>query len=126
MLGPTDDGERTRVDEVLSSDWFTQFADKAAALEGLWRVLIHLVLQSDAYATLLSRMLQRGLVDSLLHDVQAIPERHPQLNLLLGRLRPLESLVAWLLRLQTTADLRRLKHLEARSVGGSASEETAT
>jgi hypothetical protein len=46
---------------------------------------------------------------------------------LLGPLRPLESLVAWPLRRQTTADLRRLKHLlEARSVGGSASEETAT
>jgi hypothetical protein len=46
---------------------------------------------------------------------------------LLGPLRPLEPLVAWLLRRQTTADLRRLKPLlEARSVGGSASEAAAT
>jgi hypothetical protein len=46
---------------------------------------------------------------------------------LLGPLRPLDSLMAWLLRRQTTTNLRRLKHLlKARSVGGSASEETAT
>jgi hypothetical protein len=46
---------------------------------------------------------------------------------LLGLLRPLEPLVAWLLQRQATADLQRLKHLlEARSVGGSSPEETAT
>jgi len=46
---------------------------------------------------------------------------------LLGPLRPLEPLVAWLLRRQTPTDLRRLKHLlEGRPIGGSASQETAT
>jgi uncharacterized membrane protein len=46
---------------------------------------------------------------------------------LLGPLRPLGPLVAWLLQLQTTADLRRLKHLlEAPVIRGSAPEETAT
>jgi hypothetical protein len=46
---------------------------------------------------------------------------------LLGPLRPLGPLVAWLLQQQTTADLRRLKHLlEAPVTRGSAPEETAT
>jgi hypothetical protein len=40
---------------------------------------------------------------------------------LLGPLRPLEPLVAWLLQRQTTADLRRLKQLlEAPTVDGAA------
>ena len=43
---------------------------------------------------------------------------------LLGPLRPLEPLVAWLLRQQTSADLRRLKQLlEAPTRGKSAPEE---
>ena len=47
---------------------------------------------------------------------------------LLGLLRPLEPLVAWLLHRQATADLRRLKHrLETPPVSsGPAPEETAT
>jgi uncharacterized membrane protein len=46
---------------------------------------------------------------------------------LLGLLRPLERLVAWLLQRQAAADLRRLKHLlETSTVSGSAPEETAT
>ena len=44
-----------------------------------------------------------------------------------GFLRPLEPLVAWLLRRQTPTDLRRLKHLlEGRPTGESAPRETAT
>ena len=45
---------------------------------------------------------------------------------LLGLSRPLGPLIAWLLRRQATADLRRLKHLlEAPTFSGSAPEETA-
>jgi uncharacterized membrane protein len=46
---------------------------------------------------------------------------------LLGLLRPLDPLVAWLLHQQATADLRRLKHLlETPPLSRSAPEETAT
>jgi uncharacterized membrane protein len=46
---------------------------------------------------------------------------------LLGPLRPLGPLVAWLLRRRATADLSRLKHLLERStVSGSAPEEPTT
>jgi uncharacterized membrane protein len=46
---------------------------------------------------------------------------------LLVPLQPLEPLVAWLLQRQTTADLRRLKHLlEAPVISGSAPEEPAS
>jgi hypothetical protein len=47
---------------------------------------------------------------------------------LLGLLRPLEPLVAWLLYRQATADLRRLKHLleTPPASSGPAPEETAT
>jgi hypothetical protein len=46
---------------------------------------------------------------------------------LLGLLRPLEPLVAWLLRRQATADLGRLKHLlETSTVRWSAPEEPTT
>jgi uncharacterized membrane protein len=46
---------------------------------------------------------------------------------LLGLLRPLGPLVAWLLRRQATADLRRLKQiLEMPATSGPAREETAT
>jgi hypothetical protein len=46
---------------------------------------------------------------------------------LLGLLRPLEPLVAWLLHRQATADLRRLKHLleTPPASSGPAPEETA-
>jgi uncharacterized membrane protein len=45
---------------------------------------------------------------------------------LLGLLRPLGPLVAWLLRRQSRADLRRLKHLLEAAPRGPAPEETAT
>jgi hypothetical protein len=46
---------------------------------------------------------------------------------LLGLLRPLAPLVAWLLHRRATADLRRLKHrLETPPLSRSAPEETAT
>ena len=46
---------------------------------------------------------------------------------LLGLLRPLGPLVAWLLRRQATADMRRLKQiLEMPATSGAAQEETAT
>jgi|SRR4029453_8841352 hypothetical protein len=46
---------------------------------------------------------------------------------LLGLLRPLTPLVAWLLHRQATADLRRLKHLlETAPLSSSTPEETAT
>jgi hypothetical protein len=46
---------------------------------------------------------------------------------LLGLLRPLEPLVAWLLQRQTSRDLRRLKHLRETPpvISGPAPEETA-
>jgi len=59
-------GARTRVDEVLPPETFAQFADKVAGLEPLWRELLHLVVQSDAYATLLSRAVQHSFLDRLL------------------------------------------------------------
>jgi uncharacterized membrane protein len=46
---------------------------------------------------------------------------------LLGLLRPLEPVVAWLLQRQATTDLGRLKHLlETSTVSGSAPEEPTT
>jgi uncharacterized membrane protein len=46
---------------------------------------------------------------------------------LLGPSRPLEPLVAWLLRRQATADMGRLKHLlETSTVSGSEPEESPT
>jgi hypothetical protein len=81
--------EHTRVDQVLSPESFTQFADKVAALEGLWRTVLHLVLQSDAYATLVSRTLQRGLLHSLVSSEHRSPPQRSGLDDLLDRLRPL-------------------------------------
>lgn len=81
--------ERTRVDQVLRPDSFSQFADKIAALEGLWRTVVHLVLQSDAYATLVSRTLQRGLLESVLQDEQRTPPQYSRLDDLLDKFRPL-------------------------------------
>jgi hypothetical protein len=80
--------EHTRVDQVLTPESFTQFADKLAGLDSLWRELIHLVAQSDAYATLLSRMVQRGLLDAVFRDEHRSAQRS-LLDGLLGKLRPL-------------------------------------
>jgi hypothetical protein len=81
--------EHTRVDEVLRPESFTQFADKVAALEGLWRTVVHLVLQSNAYATLVSRTFQRGLLDGIIHGEHRTPPQHSRRGDLLNRLRPL-------------------------------------
>jgi hypothetical protein len=81
--------EHTRVDQVLGPESFTGFADKVAALEGLWRTVVHLVLQSDAYATLLSRTLQRGLLDSVMLREHRPPPQHSRRSDLLASFRPL-------------------------------------
>jgi hypothetical protein len=58
--------EETRIDQVLEPGEFAQFADKLTALPKLWRELLHLVVQSDAFAALLSTTLQRSVGDALL------------------------------------------------------------
>jgi hypothetical protein len=63
--------ERTRVDEILRHESYVQFADKIVALDGLWRELVHLVAQSNAYAALVSRTLQRGLLDVVFGEDRA-------------------------------------------------------
>ena len=79
--------ERTRVDEVMSPDSFSQFADKLSALDALWRELIHLVVQSDAFATLLLRVLQRAAIHVV--GENPIPLEHPLVEGLITKLRPL-------------------------------------
>jgi hypothetical protein len=80
--------EQTRVDQVLKSGEFSQFADKLAGLDELWRTLLHMVVQSDAYATLLSNTLQRGALDVLFGDARAASHR-TFIDQMLARLRPL-------------------------------------
>lgn len=57
--------EQTRIDQVLQPGAFTQFADKLTGLDQLWREILHLIVRSDAYATLLSTALQRSVLDAL-------------------------------------------------------------
>jgi hypothetical protein len=80
--------EHTRVDEVLEPGAFSQFADKLTGLEQLWRELLHLVVRSDAYATLLSSTLQRGVLDALFRGTDD-PAHRTFIDTMLGRLRPL-------------------------------------
>lgn len=80
--------QHTRVGDVLQPESFAQFADKLASLDSLWRELIHLVIQSDAYATLLSRILQRGLLDVVFRE-HSRSEQRALIDGLLGKLRPL-------------------------------------
>jgi len=80
--------EQTRVDQVLQSAAFSQFADKLTGLDELWRELLHMVVQSDAYATLLSNTLQRGALDALFGDARATSHR-TFIDPMLAKLRPL-------------------------------------
>jgi hypothetical protein len=80
--------EQTRVDEVLQPGAFAQFADKLTGLEQLWREVLHLIMQSDAYATLLSSTLQRGVLDALFREADHASRKH-LVNGLLAKLRPL-------------------------------------
>jgi hypothetical protein len=80
--------EDTRVDQVLQPGAFSQFADKLAGLERLWRELLHLIVRSDAYATLLSSTLQRGALDALFRDTDETARR-TFVDAMLARLRPL-------------------------------------
>jgi hypothetical protein len=77
--------KETRVEDVLQPASFMQFADKLTGLRELWHELLHLVVQSDAYATLLSTTLQRGVLDALLPEATA---RLPLIESLLEKLRP--------------------------------------
>lgn len=77
----------TRVDQVLRPGEFSQFADKLTGLEDLWRELLHLVVQSDAYARLLSTALQRSVLDALFRTADA-GARRSVLDAMLERLRP--------------------------------------
>jgi hypothetical protein len=81
--------ERTRVDEILRHESYVQFADKIVALDGLWRELVHLVAQSEAYAALVSRTLQRGLLGALFGEDRAGTATHGLLDSLRAKLRPL-------------------------------------
>jgi hypothetical protein len=81
--------ERTRVDEILRHESYTQFADKVVALNGLWRELVHLVANSNAYATLVSRALQRGLSDLVFREDHAPGSARALLDGLFAKLRPL-------------------------------------
>jgi hypothetical protein len=80
--------DRTRVDDVLSPESFMQFADKLAGLEPLWRELLHRVVQSDAYAMLLSRTVERSVLDALLGAADD-PGKQTLIDGLLAKLRPL-------------------------------------
>jgi hypothetical protein len=80
--------EHTRVDQVLQSSAFAQFADKLTGFEALWREVLHLVVRSDAYATLLSSTLQRGVFDALLGGAEG-PAQRTFVDGLLSKLRPL-------------------------------------
>jgi hypothetical protein len=80
--------DQTRVDQVLPPGSFSQFADKLAGLEPLWREMLHLVVRSDAYATLLSRTLQRGVLDAVFRASND-PSRQTFLDGLLTKVRPL-------------------------------------
>jgi hypothetical protein len=81
-------GKRTRVDEVLPPETFAQFADKVAGLEPLWRELLHLVVQSDAYATLLARAVQHSFLDRLFGAADEA-SKQTLIEGLVARLRPL-------------------------------------
>jgi hypothetical protein len=79
--------DQTRVDQVLPPGSFAQFADKLTGLEQLWREVLHMVVKSDAYATLLSNTLQRGALDALFrarHDA----DHQTFVDTLLAKLRP--------------------------------------
>jgi hypothetical protein len=80
--------DQTRVDQVLPPGSFSQFADKLAGLEQLWREILHLIVRSDAYATLLSRTLQRGVLDAVFRASND-PSRQTFLDGLLAKVRPL-------------------------------------
>lgn len=80
--------EHTRVDQVLEPGAFSQFADKLTGLERLWRELLHLIMRSEAYATLLSSTLQRGALDALFRDTGETARR-TFIDAMLVRLRPL-------------------------------------
>ena len=79
--------EQTRVDQVLQPGAFSQFADKLTGLEQLWRELLHLVMKSDAYATLLSSTLQRSVLDTLFREADE-GSRQTLIEGLLAKLRP--------------------------------------
>lgn len=80
--------EQTRVDQVLQPGAFAQFADKLSGLDDLWRELLHLVVQSDAYATLLSSTLRRGALDALFRETEGAAQR-TFVDGMLAKLRPL-------------------------------------
>jgi len=110
--------EQIRVDQVLQPDEFAQFADKLTGLEKLWRELLHLVVQSDAYARLLSSTLQRGALDVLFRETSGAAG-HSLLEGLLTKLRPL---IAQRLEPHLSALLERLikhsvRHTEERLMG---------
>jgi len=56
---------RIRLDEVLRPESYAAFAEKLGALEGLWRELIHVLVESPAFATLVSRVVQREIIELL-------------------------------------------------------------
>jgi hypothetical protein len=69
--------KRTRLDEVLRPESYTAFAEKLGALEGLWRELIHVLVESPAFATLISHVVQREIMQLLFPqppDDAAAPE----------------------------------------------------
>ena len=96
--------EETRVDEVLRPSEFAQFADKLTGLPELWRELLHLVIQSDAFAALLSTTLQRSVLDALFRDAEGAA-RQSLIDGLIAKLRPL---VARRLEPYTSAHLEKL------------------
>jgi hypothetical protein len=79
--------DQTRVDHVLPPGSFSQFADKLTGLDQLWRELLHLVARSDGYATLLSRTLQRGVLD-VVFRAGSDPSHQTFIDGLLAKLRP--------------------------------------
>ncbi len=65
----------TRVEDILPSAVFEAFAEKVVALDSARREAIHLIAQSSAYGTFVTRVLKRGIVDFVfrpLDHVQAV------------------------------------------------------
>ena len=79
--------EQTRIDQVLEPAEFTQFADKLTGLPKLWRELLHLVLHSDAFASLLSTTVQRSVLDAVFREPDGAT-RQTLVDGLLAKLRP--------------------------------------
>jgi hypothetical protein len=73
----------TRIDDILPTDAFEDFADKVASLESAQREVLHYITQSAAVRTLASRLVHGMALDLLLRSGDRLP---PSLKSFLGGL----------------------------------------